>query len=302
MKQASDAGMMVGAVAVAGALLLAGAVVAAALVRTPAEARADAAAADGSSGVALGGVSAAAPENAPPSEGTPSTGAPFAAAMTASSGALSPQLLALAAEKAPFDPEREAPAGRYLFPEERIVEGPPPEPPSPPDPPFRVVGAVSAGSQSIAVVEPQGQAPKVLRLGEDFLGFRVKSVEGDVVVVSGQGWDLTLPVEALQPVRVGTNTGNRGNQREGNNRSREEDRARERAMEAVRERLGEISRQMQEAGQGPVRMEMQGDRAIIMGPNGQWQEIRIPGGGEGQRETTRVVPGQRIQVRPGGGR
>jgi hypothetical protein len=310
MKRTSDAGVMFGAVAAAGALLLGGAAVASALLRMPAEA--GAAPGDPSAGgvparetpaaaIAPGGVVAPPAVGAAPSDAGGAAWPP----VTAAAGALSPQLLVLAAEKAPFDPERQAPAGRYLFPEERVVEAPPPEPPRPPDPPFRVVGAVSAGGQSVAVVEAQGQAPKVLRVGEELLGFRVKSVEGNVVVVSGQGWDLTLPVEALQPVRLGANTRrvevSRENDRDEG--SREEERARERALEAVRERLEGLSRQMQQSGQGPVRVEMQGDRAIIVGPNGVRREIQLPGGGEGQqRETIRVVPGQRIQVRPGGGR
>jgi hypothetical protein len=140
----------------------------------------------------------------------------------------------------------------------------------------------------------------VLSVGEQIMGYRVSSVEDDVVVVSTQGWDLSLPVEQLQPVRVGSGSRNRANQREGNDRGREEERARERAMEAVRERLEDISRQMQEAGRGPVRMEVEGNRAIITGPNGERREIRLPGG-DYQMDRIIVAPGQRIQVRPGGG-
>jgi hypothetical protein len=206
----------------------------------------------------------------------------------------------MAAGKAPFDPERQAPAGRYLFPEERIPPAPPPEPQQPPTPPFRVVGLVASANGGVAVLHPEGQAPKVLSVGEQIMGYRVSSVEDDVVVVSTQGWDLSLPVEQLQPVRVGSGSRNRANQREGNDRGREEERARERAMEAVRERLEDISRQMQEAGRGPVRMEVEGNRAIITGPNGERREIRLPGG-DYQMDRIIVAPGQRIQVRPGGG-
>jgi hypothetical protein len=310
MKRTSDSGIMVGAVAAAGALLLLGAVVAGAMVRAPADVaatRADAApAADGpavpldaDAAGAKPGVAAATPEGR--GSRAPEGGA-MALPITAPSGVLSLQLLEMAAGRAPFDPEREAPPGRYLFPEERVVEAPPPEPPRPPEPPFRVVGAVSAGSQSIAVVEPEGQSPKVLRLGEELLGFRIKSVEGNVVVVTGQGWDLSLPVEALQPVRMGAATRARGNQRDTDERSsRNEERDRERTQEQVRERLENVMRQMQQQTGGQVRMQMDGDRAIITGPNGMRQEIRIPGG-EGQMERIIVTPGQRYQVRPGGGR
>jgi hypothetical protein len=313
MKRTSDTGIMFGAAATAGVLLLLGAVVAGAMVGAPVGIAATPG--DRSHAAAPNAVSpedAAAPARAAGGPGRPGAptgdaGGTLALPITAPSGPLSPQLLEMAAERAPFDPEREAPSGRYLFPEERVVEGPPPEPPRPPDPPFRVVGAVAAGDQSIAVVEPDGQSPKVLRLGEDLLGFRVKSVEGGVVVVSGQGWDLSLPVEALQPVRMGANTRGRGNQRGDDERSsrdqeRERDQLRERLedVEQLRERLENTMRQMQQQTGGEVRMEMDGDRAIITGPNGVRREIRLPGG-DGQAGRVIFTPGQRIQVRPGGG-
>jgi hypothetical protein len=130
------------------------------------------------------------------------------------------------------------------------------------------------------------------------MGFRIKSVEGNVVVASSRGWDLNLPVESLQPTRIGANT-NR-NQRNGQAAAREQ----ERALEQVRQRLEAVAGQLQGQLQlnGDVRFEMRDGNAVITGPNGQRMQIRVPEGTDpGVIEKLIVAPPTRVQVRPGGG-
>ena len=320
MKRTSDTKVMLGSVLAGGAVLLIGAMTATAMLRSPVDAE-PATAADGpvtpaALAPAEGGRTAgSAAGSALSAEGPAKEGA-----LTQASPAVSPQVLAMAAERAPFDPERQAPSGRYLFPEERVTPAPPPEPEPPPTPPFRVVGAIaglpgaSPGAPGgIAVVQPEGQQPKMLKVGEVFMDYRISSVEGDVVVVSSRGWDLSLPVEQLQATRIASGSSARNSQRNGNNQAGNAARQREieRVMEQMRERLEALGGQFQgnvqiEQGNGQFRFQMQDGRAIITGPNGQRQEIVVPGrgggagGGQVPLELEKILVPGRV-VRPGGG-
>ena len=299
MKRSSDTRVMAGAIGAAALVLVAGAVTAAAMTRSPVStlsaAPADAASTD--------------VQGAPQPQATQAQGSVTQVSQPKpeDGGSLSMQVLELAADKAPFDPERRAPEGRYLFPEERVVPRPPREPERPPETPFRVVGVIAGtsgqvprGSTSgVAVVQPDGQAPKLLKVGEEFMGFRIKSVEGNVVVASSRGWDLNLPVEALQPTRIGAN--NNRNQRNGQENAREQ----ERQLNQVRQRLEALSGQLQGQFQldgGPLGFEMRDGNAVITGPNGQRIQIRVPEGTDaGVIERLIVAPPTRAPARPGGG-
>jgi hypothetical protein len=276
MRRVRDRGIVIGALALAGAGILLGAAVTRAMVgppRTTAEASTPA--------VADTEVADAEPSDA------------FAGASDLVPG----EVIRLAAERAPFEPDRRAPAERYQLPGERVVERPREtvirEPP--PMPPFRVLGTVGGPEGGVVVIEAEGESPRVFATGDQLLGFTVKSVEGDAVVVSSEGWDVSLSVEAAQAT---AGSSGRDNDR---GRDRDAERAQERqerALEQARERLQELARQMQEQGGGPVRMEIQGDRAIIVGPNGVRREIALPGGDQGN-VTFRSTPA--VRVRPGGG-
>jgi hypothetical protein len=318
MKRASDTRVMLGAVGIAGAVLLAGALVASAMLRADFE-PASATAAEPAPAQVDRTTPAESPNAAvaaqPAAGAEPEARSAQSAPLTRAPSQLSSQVLVLAAERAPFDPERQAPAGRYLFPEERVVPAPPPEPEPPPTPPFRVVGAVAglpgAGPGrpgGIAIVQPDGQQPKILQVGEEFMGYRISSVEPNVVVASSRGWDVSIPVEALQATRMGANT---RNTRNADQQARNATREVERVVNQLRERLEVLGGQAGEgavqfdapAGNGQFRFQMQDGRAIITGPNGQRQEIRIPAAGGGgmslEAEKIIVAPAGR---RPGGGR
>jgi hypothetical protein len=318
MKRASDTKVMLGSVVAAGAVLLVGAFTATAMLRSPAGAAPIAASPPAPSTPGSGG--AVDPESSgKPSAATEPIAAPRqATALTADVPELSPQVLVMAAEHAPFDPERQAPVGRYLFPEERVTPAPPPEPEPPPTPPFRVVGAIAGltgatpgAPGGIAVVQADGQQPKMLNVGEVFMDFRISSVEKDAVVVSNRGWDVSLPVEQLQATRIASGARN-NNARNQNQRATNAQREAERVLEQMRERLEGLAGQFQgdlriDQGNGQFRFQMQDGRAIIQGPNGQRTEIAIPGrGGGGAGEVPLdiqkiiVAPGGRV-ARPGGG-
>jgi hypothetical protein len=228
-------------------------------------------------------------------------------------------VLVMAAERAPFDPERQAPSGRYLFPDERVTPAPPPEPEPPPTPPFRIVGAIGGLSGAtpgaaggIAVVQADGQAPKMLNVGEVFMDFRISSVEKEAVVVSNRGWDLSLPVEQLQATRIASGSNARNAQRNLNQAVQNANQAREaeRAINQIRETIQGLQQQFQGnvqidgQGNGQFRFQMQDGRAIIQGPNGQRTEIAIPGRGGGQVppdvQKIIIAPGGRV-TGPGGG-
>ena len=271
MVRINQTGTMVGAVALAAAGIVFGAAVTRATIWAPGGNVADAA------------------------EPTATEGA--AEAQPAPGGAIAGEVIQLAAERAPFEPDRRPPRERYLLPDERVVDEPREEPDRepPPVPPFRVLGTIGGPDGGVVVIEAEGDSPKVYATGDRLLGYQVKSVQGDAVVVSTQGWDMTLAVESAE------SSGGRGDDdRRRNSRDEERDAERqERAIEQVRERVNQITQQMREQGGGPVRIEMQGDRAVIVGPNGVRREVELPGGSDRNVIIRPAVPA--VRVRPGGG-
>ena len=103
--------------------------------------------------------------------------------------------LELAAELAPFAPDRTRPAGRYQLPDERrpptAVE--PPSPP-PPAPGFRVLGTVVAFDGGVAVIQVDDQPPRVLSLGEENSGYSVSAIQRRNIVLSGPAGDVSFAV------------------------------------------------------------------------------------------------------------
>jgi hypothetical protein len=321
MKRASDTSVMFVSVAAAVVVLLVGAFTATAMLRTPADAAPTAAASVTSAPAAAPGAPgvAASPSARASSAKAPVAAEPAPVALTPQSTELSPKVLVMAAERAPFDPERQAPVGRYLFPEERVTPAPPREPEPPPTPPFRVVGAIAGipgatpgAAGGIAVVQADGQQPKMLNVGEVFMDFRISSVEKDAVVVSNRGWDMSLPVEQLQATRIASGSGARNNARNAN-QANAAAREAERAINQMRETIQGLQQQFQGnvqidgQGNGQFRFQMQDGRAVIQGPNGQRTEIAIPGGPAGNGEVPIeiqkiiVAPGGRVSRPPGGG-
>jgi hypothetical protein len=200
---------------------------------------------------------------------------------------LTGEVLNLAVERAPFDPDRRAPDQRYLMPGERVVRAPMreerPEPPPAPD--FRVLGTIAGPNGGVAVIAVEDEPPRVVAMGAEISGYRVASIDGGRVVMSGQGRNLALEVPDALPTGVaaveernqrGGNNNQRGNaNNNNNNRTQNQQREVERAQAQVRERMEQLMQQIRETG-GAARFEMNGDRAFIVGPNGVRREVQIP--------------------------
>jgi hypothetical protein len=97
-----------------------------------------------------------------------------------SEGVLGTDALAQAIDRDPFRPDRMR-AQPYRLPDERVsrrVEVREEEPVEPP--PFRIIGTASAGSRSMALVQPleSGEIDMVL-IGRDFQGYRLASVDNE---------------------------------------------------------------------------------------------------------------------------
>jgi hypothetical protein len=252
-------GVTLSAAALVGTALTLGAAVTRATLRTPV-------------------VAAPAPEAATVED------APLASARTAAEP-LASEVLSLAIERAPFDPDRRPSGQRYLMPGERVVRAPVreerPEPPPAPD--FRVLGTVAGPNGGVAVIAVEDEPPRVVSMGSEISGYRVASIDGGRVVMSGQGRNLALEVPDALPTGVaavvernerGGNNNQRGNGNN-NNRAQNQQREVERAQNQVRERMEQLMQQIRESG-GEARFQMEGDRAVIFGPNGQRREIQLP--------------------------
>ena len=131
--------------------------------------------------------------------------------------ATSPRLPRAELERAvnqdPFQPDRRAPARRYVLPGQRVivteVETERPEAPS-----FRVVGAARIGQGGLVLVQvDDGDLPIAVSVGESIEGYRVESVtdEGATLTAEGGSWALAV-VEPREerPSRNNRSSNNRG--------------------------------------------------------------------------------------------
>ena len=132
-------------------------------------------------------------------------------------GTTSPRLPSVALERAvsqdPFQPDRRAPAQRYVLPDQRVVfaneEREPIEAPS-----FRVVGAARIGQGGLVLVQvDDGDAPVAVSVGESIEGYRLVSVtdegasfEGAASVADGSTFALSV-VEPREDRRRSNNRG-----------------------------------------------------------------------------------------------
>ena len=120
----------------------------------------------------------------------------------------------------PFQPDRRAPARRYVLPGQRVivteVVNERPEAPS-----FRVVGAARIGQGGLVLVQvDDGDLPIAVSVGESIEGYRVESVtdEGATLTAEGGSWALAV-VEPREerPSRASRGNNNRGNNNRGRN-------------------------------------------------------------------------------------
>jgi hypothetical protein len=118
-----------------------------------------------------------------------------------SEGVLGTDALALAVDNDPFMPDRRR-AEPYRLPDERVsrrVEVREEEPVEPP--PFRIIGTASAGSRSMALVQPleSGEVDMVL-VGRDFQGYRLASVDDESATLVMRDRSFRLGIQEGMPV------------------------------------------------------------------------------------------------------
>jgi hypothetical protein len=210
------------------------------------------------------------------------------------------EVLSMAVERAPFAPDRQPPAQRYLLPDQIEPprrERPPPERPAPPQ--FRVLGTVAAPAGSVAVVQLADGKKRVMTVGQEMEGYRVNAIESGAVVMSGQGWDLTFAVADAQPI------GPNRPQRDANGRIVRQDPAQQNRTAADRGQANALAVQLQRALLGDLI-----ERGEVAVPGGQYYEWRIEGdalvpGASATRRGIQIVPTPEMIFKrptpPGGG-
>lgn len=194
--------------------------------------------------------------------------------------ATSPRLPRAELERAvnqdPFQPDRRAPARRYVLPGQRVivteVRTERPEAPS-----FRVVGAARIGQGGLVLVQvDDGDLPIAVSVGESIEGYRVESVtdEGATLTAEGGSWALAV----VEPREERPSRNNRSN----NNRGRN---TRQQATEV------DVAGQIQQLLQGGLQgiLGPQGAGGLIFGGRG--------GRGGGGGDAANFV----IRARRGGG-
>jgi hypothetical protein len=144
-----------------------------------------------------------------------------------------------AAERAPFDPNRRAPRGRYRLPEEFVVEEPPPPPPPPPPAPeFRVLGTIGGPGGGVAVIEVDGEPPRVVSVGDDVMGYSLASIGNRRVTVSKDGRSVSVAMIDAAPTAMAATPargqGGRGGRGQGQGQGRGQGNAAGRTVEIIR--------------------------------------------------------------------
>jgi hypothetical protein len=254
-----------------------------------------------------------------PSSGWSSDGPDNALAFASSSRApVSPEVLRLAVERAPFEEDREPPSRRYVIPgtEQPVFEMPRIELPPPPE--FSLLGAVSTGQGGWAVIRVGDETPRMVAAGDVVEGYTVASIEPDAAVMAGMG--RTLEVQLNEPSATVQRPEPRGRNSR-NNRDEDDEDEDEAGQDALREaqaRLQQLGNafggnlpaaalQMMErlqAGGGIANVQVQDGNIVVQGQGGETIRLnpsqgtvemrRIQGGGQQQAEGV-------VIRRPGGG-
>jgi len=105
-------------------------------------------------------------------------------------GVVSMSMLLAAVGKDPFRPDRQRPSTRYLLPGHR----PPPRPPGRlPYAGIQLLGtAVVSEGGDLASFQIPGKAPQVVRVGQEFAGLTLLSVERGVATLAGPDTTVTV--------------------------------------------------------------------------------------------------------------
>lgn len=275
MSAKRDTGVVMGAVALAGAAMLFAVTVTRVTLN----------ASDSSAPAVVSTADATPAASTPATPSAPAallTAAPASAPATAKAvlpampEPLPSSALRQAVAKAPFAPDRKAPAQRYLLPEQIVVErpeAPPPERPAAPE--FRVLGTVASATGGVAVVQSPDGTRRLLSVGQEIEGYRVRAIEQAAVVMSGQGWDMTFAVaDATPSPGGGGNQNGRGQQgRAGQQGAAGVQAQRNAALNQVLQQLrgveGAAAAAAAAAGQrGNVGFIFENGRGTFIGPNG----------------------------------
>ena len=139
------------------------------------------------------------------------------AALTSSDPTLSPDVLSLAVDRAPFQEDRQRPMNPYRLPGEPDPTPRAEVPPPPPAPDFQLIGTVSGASGGWAIVRVGDGAPQMIALGESMEGYTLSNVRGERAVMASADRSLNLtvvgPSATVQaPTRNQGRGGNQGNQ------------------------------------------------------------------------------------------
>ncbi len=194
---------------------------------------------------------------------------------------VSPAEVRQAADRAPFDPERRPPLGRYRLPgtdEQMFVLTESPE--LPPVPALRVLGTISGAGGGIAVIQAAGESPKIVSVGQTIGGYRLAAVREEAVTVASGDFEIELSLE------TGTAAAQAESQNPWERGSWRGQQDMEAIIRAMQERLG-------------TRIVMGEDgRAYSVAEDGSRREIQLPGmfggrggrGGAGRTVTSTRIP------------
>lgn len=213
MRRSDDIGVLAAGAALAGALLLFGTLLVQAMITTPVT------------------VTEAA-EWVPPQE-------------RAVEPAADDDVLAMAARQAPFAPGRRGTAQPYRMPGDRMEEPerPEPQPELPPAPDFRLLATVAGGETGTVVLQTEDGPPRVLRTGQQVLGYRVASIENGRALMESPERSVELVAVGPTPVTIG-------------DVSRASDRQ-ERIIEELRTRMQDLQGRLREGPDPQARRQIQ---------------------------------------------
>jgi hypothetical protein len=291
-RRRGNTGVILGAVVLASAVLLFGAVLVRAMGYTPVAS-------------AVATEAEAAPSevvSAPPSAAEAPV---IAEAIEPEATPLPRDVLARAVERAPFDPNREAPTQHYLLPDERVVPAPPPprvELPAPPA--FKVLGTISGPDGNVAVMSVEDGPPMIMALGQEMNGYRLSNIGDARVTMTGQGRTVSLQLADAQP-NAARNARNAQNGRAAANGRNQNTNTNNRNQPAGAAAAAEAARALLErAGAAGGRVQINGGQATITLPDGTSRQIQMPTGLPGGQDMFFNFDVGGVQVRPpaGGGR
>lgn len=185
---------------------------------------------------------AAGPRQEP--EGGP--GSPAGTTAPGPASALSPEVLGLVAEQAPFEADRRELGQRYRMPQDEVAASEEPRE-LPPPPEFELLGVVSGAEGGLAVVRLEGGELRMLSTGDSVEGYTLSAVEADRAVMEGAGRTLQVPLATASPTVQREDPGDqRGNRRTRGRNNNGDDRDAASQFQSVQEQIIQRARDVME--------------------------------------------------------